>query len=89
MQEAELVAVGSYMLVPEDSPELETPQNPPIQSDNDHGDVLQGMYTPDMLDEKEQPVLERTVITEDQARRLRERGAGGLGTVSGAVHQDA
>jgi hypothetical protein len=41
------------------------------------------MYTAGMLDESGKSVLERAIMTEDQARRLKERGADGSGTVSG------
>jgi hypothetical protein len=47
------------------------------------------MYTLEMLDEKGQPVLERVVMTADQARRVRESGEGASGTVSGAGRQEA
>jgi hypothetical protein len=66
----------------EDGPEPETSKKSPVQSDDDHDDVLEGMYTSDMLDEKGYQVLERAVMTEDQERRLREHGAGGSSTVS-------
>jgi hypothetical protein len=88
MQEAKAVAVGSYTLVLEDGPEIETPKTSPVQSDDDHEDALEAMYTSDILDEKGQPVLGRVAMIEDQARRLREFGVGGSGTVSGAGHQE-
>jgi hypothetical protein len=77
MEEAKLVAVSSYRLVLEDVPEIETPD----QSSDDHGDVLDTMYTPDMLDEKEQAVPEMAVMSKDHTGKLREPGAGGSGTV--------
>jgi hypothetical protein len=85
MEEAKLVAVSSYRLVRGDGSETETPTNSANHSD-DHGDELTGMYTEDMLDEKN--VLGRAVMTEDQARRLRERGAGGSDAASGAELQE-
>jgi hypothetical protein len=53
---------------------------------SDHGDKWSDseMYTPDVMDEKGKPVLERARITTEQANALRAVGrAGGLVTVSG------
>jgi hypothetical protein len=51
-----------YRLVLEDGQEIGTPRNSSDQSSDDHGDVLEGMYAPDMLDENGKPVLERAVM---------------------------
>jgi hypothetical protein len=48
-----------------------------------HGEELAGMCAPDMLDEKGETILERAVLSEDPAPRLREHIASGSGIVSG------
>jgi hypothetical protein len=55
---------------------------------SDHGKELPWMYTPGMLDNEGNAILDGAMMTEDQARRLRERRAGGSNTVSGAGRQE-
>jgi hypothetical protein len=46
------------------------------------------MYPPDMIDENGRPMLEGSVMMEDQARMLRRSGARGSYIVSGAGRQE-
>jgi hypothetical protein len=78
MAEAKIVAVDSYMMVLEDGPDACDSESSDEYSDRT--EELRGMCTPDMLGEDGKPVLDRARMTEDQARRLRERRAGGSGT---------
>jgi hypothetical protein len=88
MEEAKLIAVGSFMLVLEDGPDVCNSESSAEYSDHGEEWAISDMYTPDMLNEKGQPILDRARMTEDQVRRIRERRAGGSGTVSGAGRQE-
>jgi hypothetical protein len=55
MEMAKVVAVAGHRQVLEDGPEISTPES----EQDEHGDVLEGMYTPYMLDEKRKPFLAR------------------------------
>jgi hypothetical protein len=66
--------------------ETETPTNS-ANHGGDNGDELAGICTEDMLDEKGKPFLGSAMMTEDQARRPRERGPSGSGKVPGAGRQ--
>jgi hypothetical protein len=86
MERAKLIAVGSYRLVMEDGPDVCRSES--ASGFSDHGEELSDMYAPDMVGEDGQPVLERARMPEEPARRLRERRAGGSGTVSGTGRQE-
>jgi hypothetical protein len=86
LADAKIIAVGSYRLVLEDGPDVCTSESENEHSD--HGEVLEGMYTPDVLGSEGHPVLDRAKMTEDQARGLRERRAGGSGTEGGSGRQE-
>jgi hypothetical protein len=73
-----MIAVCSYRLVLEDGPDVCTSESENEYSD--HGEVLEGMYISDVLDSEGHPILDRARMTEEQARRLRERRALGSGT---------
>jgi hypothetical protein len=74
METAKVIAVAGHKQVLEDGPEISTPES----KQEEHGDVLEGMYTSDMLDEKGKSVLARAQMSAELAefaRRLRrERG---------------
>jgi hypothetical protein len=80
MEVAKVIAVAGHKQVLEDGPEVDTPG----REREEHGDVLSGMYTSDMLDVKGNPVLARASMTMEQANALRAKGrAGGLATAAG------
>jgi hypothetical protein len=65
-----LTAVAGYNQVLEDGPKEDSTES----ATEEHGEVLTGMYTADMLDEKGNPVLARASMTREQAEALRQRG---------------
>jgi hypothetical protein len=67
MEEARTIAVAGCKQGLEDRPEIDTPEN----EKEEHGDVLEGMYTADIHDAKGQPVLGRASMTTEQAEGLR------------------
>lgn len=80
METAQVIAVAGHKQVLEDAPEIYTPES----EQEEHGDVLEGIYTPDMLDEKGKPVLSRAQMSAELVELARKLGrAGGRVTVSG------
>jgi hypothetical protein len=57
----------------EDGPEM----SPPQSEQEERGDVLEGMYTSDMLDEKGKPVLARAQMSAELAYMARRLGRAG------------
>jgi hypothetical protein len=70
METAKVIAVARHKQLLEDGPEM----SPPQSKQEEHGDVLEGMYTSDMLDEKEKPVLARAQMSAELAEMARRLG---------------
>jgi hypothetical protein len=84
MEDAKRIVVAGYKQVLEDGPEFCPSESEAEYSD--HGEKLadDSMYTPDMMDAKGNPDLDRARLTTEQANALRPAGmAGGQATVSG------
>jgi hypothetical protein len=72
--------VAGYKQVLEDGLEIDTQES----EKEEHGNVLEGMTTADMLDAKGRPVLRRFQLTTDPADALRRTGrTGGQVTATG------
>jgi hypothetical protein len=89
MEETKAIAVAGYKRVLENGDELYSSESAAEHSDRGGEFPIHDMYTPDMLNEKGEPVSIRAMMTTEQADRLRsEERAGGQDTVSGARRQD-
>jgi hypothetical protein len=58
METAKIVAVAGHAQVLEDGPEMGTPET----EQEEHGDVLEGIYTPDMLDKRKSSLGQSTDV---------------------------
>jgi hypothetical protein len=73
METAKVVAVSGHKQVLEDGPEISTPES----EQEEHGDVLEWMYTSDMLDEKGKPALARAQMSAELAELAKRSGRPG------------
>jgi hypothetical protein len=76
METVKVIAAAGHKQVLEDGLEIDTSES----DKEEHGDVLEGMYTPDMLDEKGKPILARAQMSTELAEKTR-----GLGRAGGQV----
>jgi hypothetical protein len=73
METAKVVAVAGGKQALEHGPEISTPES----KQEEHGEVLEGMYTSDMLDENGKPILARAQTPMELAEMARKLGRAG------------